>query len=303
MADYAGPQMTGPAPAQVLLGLAVGDALGAPYEFSGQAPPSEPDRLAMSGGGGREPGEWTDGTAMALCLAESILATREERRLFDEDDLVRRYATWVASGPKDVGITCREALQGATSATAARKRAYRWHRSTQKTAGNGTLMRCAPIAIAAADHDLALSAARSDATLTHYDLAASSASAALVAAMRTPHDPFGAAAYQVRNDRRFTESLRFVSQRDEEGLRQLALTQRGTAWATLAVALWATCVIDDFARGVAFAISLGGDTDTDAACAGALLVARRGVEDIPQHWLEELRERERIEKLALAIAA
>ncbi|HEY8467414.1 MAG TPA: ADP-ribosylglycohydrolase family protein, partial [Solirubrobacterales bacterium] len=97
--------------------------MGAPYEFipagSPRLPKSAAD-LAMTGGGPWLPGEWTDDTAMALCLAESILGTRGDGALFDEDDLVGRYAAWAASGPKDIGITCSTALRGTPTAAAAR---------------------------------------------------------------------------------------------------------------------------------------------------------------------------------------
>src|SRR6516164_7773923 len=88
-----------------LLGLAVGDALGAPLEFSSPATATAAaaSGLEMSGGGPWLPGEWTDDTAMALCLAESIV----DHRLLDLDDLACRYAAWAASGPKDIGIATR----------------------------------------------------------------------------------------------------------------------------------------------------------------------------------------------------
>lgn len=106
----------------------------------------------MRAGGVWEAGEWTDDTAMALCLSESILVTRNGRRLFDEDDLARRYGAWAASGPKDIGGTCAAALRGGVAdAATARRRAYDLHQRTGKTAGNRTVMRCVPIAIAAAD--------------------------------------------------------------------------------------------------------------------------------------------------------
>ena len=93
-----------------LLGLAVGDALGAPFEafWADEAAAAVERGLEMTGGGkwepGWEPGEWTDDTAMALCLAECL----GERGLpLDLDDLARRYAAWAASGPKDIGMTLR----------------------------------------------------------------------------------------------------------------------------------------------------------------------------------------------------
>jgi len=257
----------------------------------------------MTGGGPWLPGEWTDDTAMALCLAESILGTRGDGALFDEDDLVGRYAALAASGPKDIGITCSTALRGTPTAAAARERAGDLHERTGRTAGNGTVMRAVPIAIAAADAGQATEAARADATLTHFDGAAAAASAALVAALRRPQQLLAAASAEAEGDGRLACALALVDARDEAGLRALAADADGTAWATLAVGLWAACVVDDYAEGVAFAISLGGDTDTNAAVAGALLAARHGAEAIPAAWREGLRERERIERVAAALAA
>ena len=95
-----------------LLGLAVADALGAPLEFSSADRASEQVAagLELTGGGGWGPGEWTDDTAMALCLAESIA----DRGLLDQDDVCARYIAWADSGPKDIGNITRAAL-GATS--------------------------------------------------------------------------------------------------------------------------------------------------------------------------------------------
>jgi len=161
-------------------------------------------------------------------------------------------------------------------------------------------MRCAPIAIAAADERQALRAARADASLTHFGTAAARASAALVAALRNPGGMLAAATRQLEGDGRLSRPVGLVAARDEKTLRRLAREEKGTAWATLTVGLWAAEVIGDYAAGVAWAISLGGDTD--AAVAGGLLAARHGAEAIPGRWLAQLRERERIDRLAASIA-
>lgn len=96
-----------------LLGLAAGDALGTTLEFR------EPGSFAsiddMIGGGPfrLKPGEWTDDTSMALCLAESLI----ERRGFDPRDQLQRYVRWWQQGHLssngrcfDIGTTCRQAL-------------------------------------------------------------------------------------------------------------------------------------------------------------------------------------------------
>ncbi len=96
----------------MLLGLAVGDALGAAVEWL------HPDQIHARYGGTcatwsrRRPwqrGEWTDDTAMALELATSLA----EKGAYDEDDVFSRYVMWARSGPKDIGSTVSAALMRA----------------------------------------------------------------------------------------------------------------------------------------------------------------------------------------------
>lgn len=287
-----------------LLGLAVADALGAPLEFESaeRAGRAAEDGLEMSGGRMWAAGEWTDDTAMALCLAESIA----DRGLLDLDDLARRYVEWASSGPKDIGITTGTALRGAKDAAGAREQAKRLHDQSGQTAGNGTIMRVAPIALATTSRSAAAGHAREEAPLTHFDPAAGAASAALCAALlaiMAGDDPIAAADRETAGHERLAEAVEAAREHDLEKLAALAAGQeRGTCWTTLGVALYALEAIDDYERGVTWAISLGGDTDTNAAVAGALLGCRHGVDAIPGRWLAPLRERERIEQAARALA-
>ena len=283
-----------------LLGLAIGDALGAPLEFSDPADAMlvVQSGLDMTGGGIWEPGEWTDDTAMALTLAESI----GKRGLLDLDDLARRYAAWAASGPKDIGITTRVALSRVTSADDARANARLLHEQTSRTAGNGTVMRAAPITFAARSGSAADAAARADATLTHYDPAAGDASASLCIALRAlmeDDDPL-AWAMRAASDARTQEALSEVGDENAIGARAGG-PEFGVAWTALAVGLHALTEFEDFEAGIAFAISLGGDTDTNGAVAGALLGARSGPAGIPERWLARLKDRERIEDAAAGL--
>jgi ADP-ribosyl-[dinitrogen reductase] hydrolase len=156
-----------------LLGTAAGDALGAAYEFG---PPRGPElEVAMVGGGafGWEPGEWTDDTSMAIAIAE-VIATgadlREEKAL---DTLVRRWHEW-SQHARDVGVQTRSILSRAgrhgISAQTAREESADLHKLTGRTAGNGSLMRTASMALAYLDDEAALAeAARAVSELTHYD--------------------------------------------------------------------------------------------------------------------------------------
>ena len=148
-----------------LLGLAVGDARGAPLEG---APPALARRAVgrgpeMTGGGWWAPGEWTDDTALALALAESIAA----RGLLDTDDLAARYIAWATTDGKGIGRATTRALIGARDAENARERARAYLEAGGLAAGNGTVMRATPIGLVARDLSEAAEAARRGAELTH----------------------------------------------------------------------------------------------------------------------------------------
>ena len=148
-----------------LLGLAVGDALGAPVEF--MRPGTFDPVTEMMGGGphGLMPGEWTDDTSMALCLAESLI----ECQGFDPVDQLRRYVRWWQNGHLsstglcfDIGITTRTALENfQTTGEPAGL-------TSPDSAGNGSIMRLAPVPMFFAQnmHDAVEYAARSSVT-TH----------------------------------------------------------------------------------------------------------------------------------------
>lgn len=286
-----------------MLGLAVGDALGAPLEFSSRerAGDAVGRGLEMAGGGPWEPGEWTDDTALALAQAESIAA----HGLLDTADLARRYIAWADSGPKDIGNTTRAALQGASDDEDARNRAREFHERTGRSAGNGTVMRAAPIALAARSREEAFDAARADAVLSHHDPAAGMSSAALCAALlaiNCGEPPLDAALGLVEGHAALEGALRSAEAEDEEALAALASNQLGACWTTLAIALYAHDRFDEYESGVTWAIGLGGDTDTNGAVAGALLGCRDGADGIPQRWRSALRDRERVERAAAGLS-
>ena len=128
-----------------LLGLAAGDALGTTVEFS--RPGTFTPITDIVGGGPfkLEPGQWTDDTSMALCLAESLL----ERNGFDPVDQLQRYVRWFRQGHHsstgtcfDIGNTVRDAL------SRFERTGEPWCGSTDShTAGNGSLKRLAPISL------------------------------------------------------------------------------------------------------------------------------------------------------------
>jgi ADP-ribosylglycohydrolase len=247
-------------------------------------------------------GQWTDDTALALELAESIA----EHGLLDTDDLARRYIHWATSDGGGIGRTTRAALVGALDADETRRRAADFHARTGLGASNGSVMRCAPIGLVARDLEQARDAAAADAGLTHGHPAAARASAALCAALvalRRGDDPVAAAGAEADAANELDRALVLAADEDRETL--LALTTgraAGACWTTLAVGLCALASIGHYERGVTWAISLGGDTDTNAAVAGALLGCAHGPRAIPRRWLKPLAQRQRLERAARALA-
>src|SRR6478609_8763325 len=287
----------------VLLGTAAGDALGAAYEFG---PPRGPElEVAMVGGGAFawEPGEWTDDTSMAIAIAE-VAATgahlRDEEAL---DAIVARWGEWMQTA-KDVGVQTSSVLRTAhrlgLSARTAREAAAALHERTGRTAGNGSLMRTAPVALAYLDDEPALvQAARAVGELTHYDPEAGDACVLWCLAIRhailTGELDARIGLQHIDSDRRD----KWAALLDAAEKSQPAhFPQNG--WVVQALqAAWSAITTtptptDDPAGGVFrvdhlrlaldAAVRGGGDTDTVAAIASGLLGAAYGASAVPAAW-------------------
>ena len=286
-----------------LLGTAAGDALGAPYEFG---PPRGPDlEVAMVGGGsfGWEPGEWTDDTSMAIVIAEVAATGADLRTAQAQDAIVKRWHGW-SRGATDVGVQTRSVLSQAgrqgISAQKARAESAALHQRTGRTAGNGSLMRTAPVALAYLDNEAALvEAARAASELTHYDPEAGDACVLWCCANRhailTGELDARIGLQHITIERRdlWTSRLNVA-----EASKPSDFTNNG--WVVEALqAAWsaiATTPIpqDDPANGIFCADHLrlaldaavrgGNDTDTVAAIAGGLLGAAYGASAVPADW-------------------
>jgi ADP-ribosyl-[dinitrogen reductase] hydrolase len=278
-----------------LLGLAAGDALGAPVEWL------HPDQIhARYGGPLRdlvaappwERGEWTDDTAMALELAASMA----DKGGYHEQDVFARYVMWARSEPKDIGGTVAAALTRARSTDEARAAALEHHRATGgMSAGNGSLMRTAPIAIRYRGDPGALERiSRQDSGLTHHDPLAGDACAWLNLTIAALLD-----------GRRRPTSISAPARAADEAigaprvlLAAQAQEQMGYVMTALRIGFAAAFGHDDLESAIVFAVNLGGDADTNGAVAGALAGARFGADAIPRRWLEPLLAHERIGGLA-----
>ncbi len=289
-----------------LLGLAAGDALGTTLEFKSPGTFEPIDDMVGGGPFDLQPGQWTDDTLMALCLATSLI----ERGGFDPMDQMERYTRWVGQGYLSSTGTCFDF--GRTVARALAK-FVRYHdpysgSTDPDTAGNGSLMRLAPVPMYfAGDAAEAIVKAADSSRTTHAAHEAVDAcryyAGLLVGALRgidkdtllSPHycpvgglwerDPM---VHKI--DRVAAGSFKYLEPPDIRGT--------GYVVEALEAALWAFDRSDGFREGALLAVNLGDDADTTGAIYGQLAGAHYGAEAIPASWRAKLTMLEEITSLA-----
>jgi ADP-ribosyl-[dinitrogen reductase] hydrolase len=284
-----------------LLGLAVGDAIGTTLEF---APRDEqPPVSGMTGGGpfGLPAGCWTDDTSMALCLADSLLQCGQ----LDERDLMDRFVRWWLQGHNssvgecfDIGSTTREAL------TRYRETGEPIAGSTDpRSAGNGSLMRVAPVAIRwHRNRVYAEEMARRQSRVTH--AAATAVEACALFTELLVEALGGAAREAVLAPRPWSEGpseIASIAAGSFHGRTRDSIRSSGWVVDTLEAALWCVATMPTFEEAVLTAANLGGDADTVAAVTGQLAGALEGASAIPDVWLAKLALGQTIESRARAL--
>jgi ADP-ribosyl-[dinitrogen reductase] hydrolase len=287
-----------------ILGLAVGDALGAPFEFRRRTQVAFPLPAFELPWMGLPPGTWTDDTAMARNLWRSLI---EHGGALDLDDVRERHLVWLAAGPPDVGNQTSLALHEAAAGTPEPARAVFERRGPEVSAGNGSVVYCAPLGVARAlTPDLLLDEAPALSRLTHWDgrcqtacLAVTTTAAALVRG--ESEDAAVLNSLAVVSDREGGEELEYLV--GEAGRsRQIDGPDQGFCLFTAGIALQVAGESLGFEEGLRYVIGLGGDTDTNAAVAGALLGGLHGRDAIPAEWLQKLADRPAIEQEAARLA-
>ena len=281
-----------------LLGLAVGDAVGTRVEFRPRgsfAPVKD-----MFGGGPfeLEPGQWTDDTSMALCLAESLL----ERGGFDAADQMQRYWDWYEHGYMsstgtcfDIGMTVRQALERYKTS------GDPFSGSTDPmSAGNGCLMRLAPVPMFyASEPERALHFCAESSRTTH------GAPECLEASRLFGHMLLQALSGKGKNEillegtpKVESAALRAIAEGAYQ--RKTANDIRGSGYVveSLEAALWCFWNTETYEGAVLLATNLGDDADTTAAICGQVAGAYYGLSGLPTHWLEKLTMREELNEFA-----
>src|SRR4029453_7438711 len=275
-----------------VLGLALGDALGAPFEGRMAAEVPDPLPALELPWMGLPPGSTTDDTAMARNLVRSLAALAE----FDPDDLVARHLEWFRSGPRDgARFTPRVVSRGDGGDYAFEAARSVWEgRGPEVSAGNGSVMYCAPLGLAyvGRPEELIEVAPRLSA-LTHFDERCGTAVLGVtltVAALTRGQSPEGAVATGLAAvvDREGGEELEYLVEIAGVG-RQIDGPDQSFCLFTAGVALQSLLGTGDFEIELSRIVALGGDTDTNAAVAGALLGAHVGGAGRPRAWLDRLR--------------
>lgn len=276
-----------------LLGLAVGDALGTTLEFERR---DENPRLVDITGGGpfRLPrGCWTDDTAMALALADSLLASES----LDCRDLMDRFVAWWRKGEYsctghcfDIGVTTRQALDRY------RRTGDPFSGSTDPmTAGNGSLMRLSPVALRFwSDRTRLDSAAAQQSRTTHAAAEAVDGCRAFAGLLADAIS--GKPRRDVLAPRSFkgAPAIAEILRGSWRGRSRDEIRSSGYVVHTLEAAMWSVGRTADFRNAVRLAANLAGDADTVAAVTGQLAGALYGLSGIPEHWLDQLALKDRL---------
>jgi ADP-ribosylglycohydrolase len=289
-----------------LLGLATGDALGTTLEF--RAPGTFPPLTDMVGGGpfNLKPGQWTDDTSMALCLAESLVT----QQAFDPVHQLETYCLWHSKGHLSVKGYCFDignATHGALARFEASGQPYCGDPSPH-AAGNGSLMRLAPAPLAFAhDPALAIRMAADSSRTTHAATECVDSCRYFAGLLLGALAGFGKR--ELLNNDYEPATNAFLREPLAPKVGAIAAGSfkvkeppqiRGSGYVihTLEAALWAFHTTDTFRDGALKVVNLGEDADTTGAVYGQIAGVFYGEEGIPAEWRAKLAMRELIEQRA-----
>lgn len=285
-----------------LLGLAAGDAVGTAVEFKSRG--SFEPVTDMAGGGPfkLEPGQWTDDTSMALCLAASLIETGE----FSPDDQMARYCRWYDEGYMSSNGRCFD-IGGTVSQALARYRQtgqpYAGSKS-EWSAGNGCIMRLAPVPMYFwRDSEKAVGLSNLSSRTTHGT--EECIHACRLFGWQLSKALGGLSKEDVLFDNRrlidLSEKISAIALGSYRNKSVEEIFGTGYVVQSLEAALWSFFTTESFEDAILTAVNLGDDADTTAAVCGQIAGAFYGVEGIPKHWLNRLAKREEIQAMAEAL--
>ena len=285
-----------------LIGLAVGDAIGTTVEFR---PRGSFEALTDMVGGGPfnlKPGQWTDDTSMALCLAESLI----EKKGFEPRDQMDRYLKWYREGYLSSTGTCFDI--GGTTATALRmyeKTGNPFSGSTDPhSSGNGSIMRLAPVPLFFFPNKEAMIIYSAESSRTTHGSKECIDACRLFASVL-----FNALSGMDKERVLFDHEEQLVKEPNIRGIARGLYRDKaedhikgsGYVVKSLEAALWCFLTTDSYVDAVLKAVNLGDDADTTSAICGQVAGAYYGLSDIPGKWLRCLSKRDGIQSVAVRL--
>jgi len=292
----------------ILLGLACGDALGRPIEFSSAsaiaAEYGKLDEMVGHGTWNQPAGTITDDTEQALCIAHSLV----DQQAFDPADIAARFVDWYDSGPFDIGRMTMKSLSrlkhGDEWSEAGQ---HVWETSPEgQNAGNGSVMRCPPLAIPyTTNWEQLVEVSRQSSQITHADPRCTDGCAVLnltlaglledaATPLRDALDYIDASA-----PNELTTALSPLARGETPD----SLETSGYVIHSLQTALHDGLHAESAEEAIVTAVNRGGDTDTIGAIAGAVAGARFGASQLPDRWLSAIDETDELETLARRLSS
>jgi len=287
---------------QILLGIAVGDALGVPVEFKSREYLREnPVTDMLEYGTHNQPkGTWSDDTSLSLCLAESIVEG------LDLNQLAQKFIAWKSHGAYtphgdmfDIGGTTLAAIGRMEAGVLPEKCGF----SGESDNGNGSLMRILPLLVLTKDLSLEkrFELTSKVSSMTHSHIRSILACyyylefALKLLNAKTPKEAyfemqseFSDFMYQKQIGLSEREKFQRLTHNNIFDMDESEIQSSGYVIHSLEASLWCLLTTDHYRDAVLKAVNLGSDTDTTAAITGGLAVLVYSEENIPQEWKSQL---------------
>lgn len=292
-----------------LVGCAIGDALGNPFEMKPVTNQALRDWDGQFKEGGTfwwgQPGQYTDDTLMSMALAASLV----EKRGYDAEDAGAKYLAWMESGnTRGIGGTTARALTRLKLGSSVLESGVTHTEDGKPTGGNGTAMRASPIGLwYRKDPEKLLEVAMLDASITHnsYEPKMGSVAVALGTALiangMEDRIEVVKTVLDVLSDSIVKEKIQLVLshlERETEHFEALAeIGVNGYVPETVGAAFYCLGACDNFKDTVILAVKAGGDTDTTAAIAGAMAGTLYGLDGIPSEYKDNVENFELLQGL------
>ena len=277
-----------------LIGLAVGDAVGAAVEFKERGSFKEVNDMIGGGPHGLQAGQWTDDTSMALCLAESLIEDG-----FDLKSQLQKYLHWYQDGYLSSTGRCFDIGNNTARSLEYYNDTGKLPPERERAAGNGSLMRLAPIPIYFSDnYENAVYYSGESSKTTHNNILAIDScryfggllQLALQREISSKEELLDLAIKNINLQKRVNNIARGSFKNKDRN----EIYADGFVINSLEASLWAFYNTDSFDEAVLKVVNLGEDADTTGAITGQIAGTYYGIDNIREEWIEKLALKDQI---------